>query len=195
MQRALVAPLILASASPRRTELLTLAGLGHEVLPASVDETRHDRENPIAYVRRLAQEKAQAVACLRPASWVLGADTVVVLDEEIMGKPEDEQGARRMLARLSGRTHQVVTGFCLVNQSQGPPLNDHTLSLVTFRPLDPAETAWYAGTSEPMGKAGAYAIQGLASAFVSRVEGSYTGVVGLPLAQVIEALKKLKIFQ
>jgi septum formation protein len=179
--------LILASASPRRADLLRAAGFAFEVKPAHVDERVTAGETPAAYVARLAAEKAEAVAAQAPGRVVLAADTTVVIDEAILGKPEDARSAGAMLRRLSGRTHEVLTGVCLVAGRAGGPAPVQALvarTSVTFAALGPAEIDWYVGTGEPMDKAGGYAIQGLGSRFVTEVCGSYTNVVGLPVAEV-----------
>jgi septum formation protein len=179
--------LILASRSPRRHEILTAAGIPHRVLAAEVNESVRPGESAAEYVRRLAREKAEAVAAA-PGDVVLGADTVVVVDGEILGKPADAAAARAMLGRLAGREHEVITGICL----RGPAgtVEDAEATRVCFLPLSAAEIDAYVASGEPMDKAGAYAIQGLASKFVSRVEGCYFNVVGLPLAKVYEHLRR-----
>jgi septum formation protein len=179
--------LILASRSPRRHEILTAAGIPHRVLAAEVDESVRPGESAAEYVRRLAREKAEAVAA-GPQDVVLGADTVVVVDGEILGKPADAAAARAMLGRLAGRAHEVITGICL----RGPAgtVEHAGAPRVRFLPLSAAEIDAYVASGEPMDKAGAYAIQGLASKFVSRVEGCYFNVVGLPLAKVYEHLRR-----
>ena len=191
--------LVLASASPRRADLLRAAGFTFTVQAADVDETQFPGESPDAYVRRLALAKANAVA--RRGEWrpVLGADTTVVIEGETLGKPEDAADARRMLCRLSGRSHQVLTGVALVDPARqsagGEPtsLTDVVATVVTFATLEPEELDWYVRSGEPMGKAGAYAIQGLGSRFVTRVEGSYPNVVGLPIAEVRAMCRSLGI--
>jgi septum formation protein len=178
--------LILASQSPRRAELLRAAGIAFEASPADVDESVRDGENPEQYVRRLAVEKAEAGARRHPGRVVLGADTTVVFDGEIMAKPEDEADATRMLRALSGRTHQVITGVALAGPAgtrQAAAFTD-----VSMREMTDEEIARYIATGEPMDKAGAYGIQGRAAAFVTRVDGSYTNVVGLPVALVCRLL-------
>ena len=184
--------LILASASPRRRELLCNAGIEFEILPAHVDESPRSGEGAEEYVRRLASEKAFAVARDCPAgSVVLAADTTVEINGEILGKPEDAEDAWRMLRLLSGATHRVLTGICLVCA----PTRLHALevetTLVTFRRLDEDEIGAYIAAGEPFDKAGAYGIQGLASKFVTRVEGCFFNVVGLPVARVYGHLKSL----
>lgn len=180
--------LILASRSPRRSELLTAAGISFEVLAADIDETPHPNETPVAYVERLAIEKARAVLALRPGARVLGADTTVTVDGEILGKPTDEVDARRMLRLLSGRAHEVHTGVALVSATSVQSAVDTTR--VWFAPMTDADISWYVATAEPVDRAGAYAIQGFASRFIQRIEGSYSNVVGLPIALVGSMLKK-----
>ncbi|HYB94266.1 MAG TPA: Maf family protein [Vicinamibacterales bacterium] len=179
--------LILASRSPRRSELLTAAGIPFEVLAADVDETPHAREAPAAYVERLAIAKAQAVLPLRPAARVLGADTTVTIDGEILGKPADSADARRMLRLLSGRAHDVHTGVAVVTATRVQSAVDTTR--VWFSTLTDEDISWYVATGEPVDRAGAYAIQGFASRFIPRIEGSYSNVVGLPVALVSSILK------
>ena len=180
-------PLILASASPRRAELLRAAGFAFEVRPFHIDESIHDGEPPRAYVRRLAAEKARVAAAAAAGRYVLAADTAVVVDEEILGKPEGAVDAARMLRRLAGRAHHVLTGVCLVSPegAANPGMRSHVEeTTVEFAPLSTAEIEWYVATGEPMDKAGAYAIQGFASRFVQRIHGSYSNVVGLPVSPV-----------
>lgn len=182
--------LVLASASPRRAELLTAAGIPFEVRPAHVDERPRTGETAAVYVQRVAEEKARAVAGRLPGRAVLAADTSVVIDDQILGKPADARDAARMLRLLSGRRHQVLTGVCLI--TEGPPGSAVVVdtriaaTLVWFAPLDEAEIAWYVSSGEPMDKAGAYAVQGLAGRFIERLEGSYPNVVGLPVALVYQ---------
>jgi septum formation protein len=181
-------PLILASRSPRRAELLTAAGIPFTVRAADVDETPRAGENPRDYVMRLAVEKACAV----PASndeIVLGADTAVVLGDEIMGKPADTADAFRMLRALSGKRHEVITGVCLKRGAR--VIRDLASTAVWFEPLSDAEIREYIASGEPLDKAGAYGIQGLASRFIDRIEGSYSNVVGLPVALVWRRLRDL----
>ncbi|HUI43358.1 MAG TPA: Maf family protein [Terriglobia bacterium] len=182
--------LILASRSPRRQELLRNAGYVFEVRPSAVREERGPGETPEAFVRRLAVEKAQDVAARSaPGSLVLGADTEVVVDSDVLGKPADAEDAAQMLRRLSGRCHQVVTGVCLVEAPDRIQAVEHSSTQVWFRPLDEAEIRSYVATGEPLDKAGAYGIQGLASRFVTRIEGCYFNVVGLPVALVDHLLR------
>jgi nucleoside triphosphate pyrophosphatase len=200
--------LVLASASPRRQDLLRSAGISFQVQPADVDETPLAGESARECAERLAQEKALAVWRKRPGDLVLGADTVVVVDEAMLGKPIDSDDAARMLRMLSGRIHQVITGVCLaspsgagnsptrVNTSNSRPENcevrtSSETTLVTFAALTDAEVRDYVATGEPMDKAGAYAIQGIASRWIPRIEGDYSNVVGLPVAQVYRMLQEV----
>jgi septum formation protein len=162
--------------------LLTRAGYDFEIVPADIDERLLDGKTPAAHVRRLALGKAARVARDRPESIVLGADTVVMIDGVVLGKPADDTDAARMLGRLSGRTHDVLTGVAL--HTRDGQRCEVESTRVTFRELAAEDVAWYVASGEPDGKAGAYAIQGRASRFVTRVEGSYTNVVGLPVALV-----------
>jgi len=182
---------ILASASPRRRELLRNAGFDFDVQPSQVVEEIKPGESPEEFARRAAREKAMQVAASSPAgSLVLGADTVVVIDGETLGKPSNREDATRMLQFLSGRTHQVHTGVCLVRAPGQIEALEHATTLVTFRELDEEEIRRYVESGEPMDKAGAYAVQGLASKFVTRILGCYSNVVGLPVALVYGILKK-----
>lgn len=178
--------LVLASASPRRRELLRQCGYSFDVVPADVDESVLPGEDPVAYVTRLAATKARAV-CARlqghkDKRMVLGADTTVIVDEEILGKPVDAADAARMLRLLAGRAHVVATGVALSTQSGVESAAE--LTRVHFAPMNEAEIAAYIATGEPMDKAGAYGIQGRAARFIPRIEGCYFNVVGLPLARV-----------
>jgi septum formation protein len=179
--------LVLASSSPRRAELLRAAGFEFATITAEVDEGVRREETPSAYVRRLAAEKsAAALPRVAGDAIVLGADTAVVVDGEILGKPRDERDAAAMLRRLSGRRHEVMTGVSL---RQGTcEVGRVEVTSVEFAPLSEDEVAWYVSSGEGLDKAGAYAIQGLASRFIPRIEGSYSNVVGLPLACVAELL-------
>ncbi len=184
--------LVLASASPRRRELLTQAGYAFEVRPAHIPEDPIEGEDPIAYVTRLAREKAQAVFAELAASGgdglaVLGADTTVTLDGHILGKPEDAADAARMLRMLAGRTHRVITGVALVTAEAVEVAAEVTA--VRFLTMSDAEIGSYIATGEPMDKAGAYAIQGRAARWIPRVEGCYFNVVGLPIALVTALLE------
>jgi septum formation protein len=187
--------LILASASPRRRDLLTQAGYRFEIEASSVSESRRPGEDAIRLATRLAREKAEEVFARRQSSTrgpiiVLGADTVVVCDGEVMGKPADSADAARMLLRLSGRTHHVVTGVAVAWGSPLPAVQVAAeLTQVTMRTLSPAEVSLYVAGGEPMDKAGAYAIQGYAARWIPRISGCYFNVVGLPLALVASLLE------
>ena len=196
--------LVLASASPRRRELLTQAGFSFQVHPAHIPEEPLEGEDPIAYVTRLAREKAQVVfreltsengptgkgrSDSKSSLAVLGADTTVTLDNHILGKPEDAADAARMLRLLSGRTHRVITGVALVTAEGAEVAAEATA--VRFLALSDEEIAAYVATGEPMDKAGAYAIQGRAARWIPRIEGCYFNVVGLPLALVSTLLESL----
>jgi septum formation protein len=180
--------LVLASASPRRRELLGQLGLSFEVSAADIDETPQQGERAQAYVLRLAREKARAVATRHLGAWVLAADTTVALGDELLGKPRDAAEAREMLGRLSGRTHEVHTGVALA----GPTAEHSTVvcTRVSFRSLSTGEIAWYAGTGEPLDKAGSYAVQGKGGFLVAAMEGSPTNVIGLPLGETLELLAR-----
>jgi septum formation protein len=180
--------LVLASASPRRQELLRNAGIRFEAQPAHIPENRLPGETAKDCAERLAREKALAVAGHRPHDVVLGADTVVVVDGQLLGKPSDAADAARMLRMLSGREHQVITGICLV--VSGKPLVASETTLVTVSEITDKEIAEYVGSGEPMDKAGAYAIQGIASRWIPRIEGDYSNVVGLPVALVYGMLRQ-----
>jgi len=178
--------LVLASASPRRRALLSQLGLRFEVDSADIDESVHPEESPVAYVRRISLQKAEVVSRRSQGAWVLAADTTVVVDEDILGKPADDAEAKRMLLRLSGRTHRVLTGIAL----QGPrPATTVVTTEVTFRSLSEKEVTWYVASGEPSDKAGAYAIQGIGGFLVDRISGSPSNVVGLPLAETVRLLK------
>ena len=183
--------MILASASPRRAELLRSAGISFEVRPIELDERFLPGETPQQAVARLAEAKAVAVAVALADEGVvvLAADTTVVIGGEALGKPADATDARRMLGLLSGRTHEVLTGVCL--RTQGRSLLHVESTRVSLATMSGAEIDWYVGTGEPADKAGAYAIQGLASRFVEGIEGSYSNVVGLPISRVYGLLKAL----
>ena len=181
-------PLILASASPRRREMLERVGVAIEVLPADIDETPHAGEVPEAYVARIAAAKAGTVATKVPGRWVLAADTTVTIDGAILGKAETGDEAAAMLRLLSGRTHQVITGFAVAGERA---ILETVTSDVDVIALDEAAIADYVASDEWRGKAGAYAIQGIAAAFVRGVRGSVTNIIGLPLVEVLEALRTL----
>ena len=179
--------LVLASASPRRQEILRTAGIEFRVRPADVDESVGQEEAPAAYVRRLAEAKARAA--WRRGELTLGADTTVVVDARILGKPADAAEARDMLMLLGGRTHEVLTGYCLYDGTTARTGVEATQ--VSFLPLSTQEIAEYVASGEPFDKAGGYGVQGLASKFIDRIEGCYFNVVGLPAARIYRLLKEL----
>jgi septum formation protein len=183
--------LVLASASPRRQELLRNAGISFTVQPADIDETPMVGESPRGCAERLAREKALAVFESRPEDYVLGADTIVVVDDTILGKPRDAGDAARMLRLLSGRMHAVITGVCVVGPVVNKVKTASETTMVTFCELSDDEIRDYIATGEPMDKAGAYAIQGIASRWIPRIEGDYSNVVGLPVALVYARLREL----
>jgi septum formation protein len=181
--------LVLASASPRRAEILRDAGIAFEMHATEVDESLRTGESSQGYVRRLALEKARAAErelAIYPArdALIVGADTVVVIGEEILGKPSSAEDAGRMLRLLSGRTHEVHTGLALLRQSDGTERVVDEVTRVTFALLAPEEIESYLATGEPMDKAGSYAIQGIAGRYITRIEGCYFNVMGLPLARL-----------
>src|SRR5215510_15254541 len=180
---------ILASASPRRRELLAQLAIPFTIIPANIDESVMPGEMPWAYTRRLAYAKAQHVARQCPTAVVLGADSVVVLEHHILGKPSDPDDALQMLSRLSGRMHTVMTAVAVLHDARHVVCLDVVQTLVRFRPLSPSAIELYIATGEPMDKAGAYAIQGAAAAFVESWEGCYTNVVGLPLRRTAALLQ------
>lgn len=177
--------LVLASGSPRRRAFLEQLGLTFTVTPAELDERVHQGELPAAYVERLAREKAQAVAARHLGARVLAADTTVVLEEEILGKPADGAEALAMLRRLSGRTHRVLTGVALAGETLRARVVE---TRVVFREASEAELSWYVASGEPLDKAGAYGLQGIGGFLVRRIEGSHSNVIGLPLAETLELL-------
>lgn len=183
--------LILASQSPRRAEILTTVGWEFEAIAANIDETRFPSEDAPTYVKRLAQTKAETVAKQMVSGGpVLGADTVVVIDEEILGQPRDDDEARRMLSLLSGKWHQVVTGVALVRRgaAQQTSVGQQT-TRVLFAKLSLEQIDWYVSTGEPKGKAGAYAIQGKGALLIEEIQGDYFNVVGLPVRLVFELMR------
>ncbi len=192
MQSSSESPLlILASASPRRRDLLAQAGLSFSVIPASFDENSVSLlQCPERYVKTLAEGKAGDLSEKYPDHWIIGADTVVVIGDNILGKPGSKEEARSMLRRLSGQTHQVFTGYCICCKSTHRKFSEAVTTDVIFKRVTEKEIEWYIHTHEPFDKAGAYAIQGLGMFLVKRINGSYTNVVGLPVCEVIEFLIK-----
>ncbi|MEJ2038278.1 MAG: Maf family protein [Desulfosarcinaceae bacterium] len=187
--------LVLASKSPRRRYLLKQAGLVFDVVPSHVDESSIPPADPAEYAKTLSLAKARDVAASYPDSWVIGADTIVLMNRRILGKPRNLNQAREMLQRLSGRTHEVYTGYTIYCGALGKSLTDVVCTAVTFKTLSADEIEWYIHTDEPFDKAGAYAIQGLGTFLVKSVHGSYTNVVGLPVCEVIEYLIQAKVLQ
>ncbi len=190
-----IVKIILVSSSPRRAEILRDAGIAFEICATQIDEAALPGETALAMVARLAEAKAREAAAQMDAGSreciLVGADTTVVLDDEILGKPRDAAQAREMLAKLSGRTHHVLTGIFLLRLPGGATRAAVENSAVTFAPLGQKEIDDYLTTGEPLGKAGAYAIQGVAGRYVSRIEGCYFNVVGLPLARLYVLLREL----
>jgi septum formation protein len=185
--------IILASKSPRRKQLLEQAGLSFSVVPSSFDEKKIPLSKPADYVACLAQAKAENVARIHTKEWIIGADTIVVINNTIIGKPVSRADARAMLKRLSGQTHQVYTGYAICNRSKTFFFVDSLKTDVHFKKLTDEEVEWYVHTKEPFDKAGAYAIQGLGAALIKTINGSYTNVVGLPICEVMDILLTHKI--
>jgi septum formation protein len=194
--------IILASESPRRRELLKQAGICFSVVPSSIDEravamasSKSNGGSPESYVRNLAEAKAMDVSEAYPDSWVIGADTIVTIDGSILEKPDSPDDARSMLQQLSGRTHQVFTGYCICCQSEKRAITEAVVTDVAFKQLTDDEIHWYVQTPEPYDKAGGYGIQGLGTFLVRSVNGSYTNVVGLPVCEVISLLTRESILK
>jgi len=184
---------ILASQSPRRRELLASIGLTFEVMPSDVPEVHQAGESPEEYVARLSRDKAAAIAARDEQAWIIAADTTVLLGEELLEKPVDDDDARRMLATIAGKTHIVYTGVTLQNAARGWRDTRVAESEVRMLPLDARDIAWYVSTGEPLDKAGAYAVQGIGAMFIDSIHGSYTNVVGLPLALLFQMLRRAGI--
>lgn len=184
--------LILASASPRRQELLQSVGLNFKTIPPQVNENYLAGESPRQHVKRLSIDKASIIAKRYPESWIIGADTIVVIDGLILGKPKNKKQAADMLRRLSGREHKVFTGFTIANAAAEIYQTRVIQSTVKFRKISPKEIKWYISCSEPYDKAGGYAVQGKGAYFIQSISGSYTNVIGLPLCEVMEVLIKFK---
>ncbi|MEK6284298.1 MAG: nucleoside triphosphate pyrophosphatase [Acidobacteriota bacterium] len=183
--------IILASASPRRADLLKQIGVEFELAPSQIGERPHPDETPADYITRIARAKVIAAARTREAGLVIGADTVVVLDGRLMGKPQDEASAATMLEQLSGRWHAVMTGVALYDIETRREVADYDKTLVKFAQLTDREIEWYVSTGEPMDKAGAYGIQGLGGLFVDEIAGNYYNVVGLPIPLVYRLARRL----
>jgi septum formation protein len=182
--------LVLASASPRRSELLRNAGIPFEVQAADVPEVPMKGEKPLEFAMRVARAKADAIAQLRPEAFILAADTIVVVDNKILNKPEDSADATRMLRLLSDRAHDVTTAVCLIFPQAAERITTQETTRVHFSLLTDDDIATYIATGEPMDKAGAYAIQGIAGRWIDRIEGDYFNVVGLPVAKVYRILRQ-----
>lgn len=187
--------LILASSSPRRRDLLNQAGLSFVVIPSTIDESSVSMTSPEEHVRILAEAKAHEVACRYPESWIIGADTMVLVQNSVLGKPRSRTEARSMLQSLSGRGHTVLTGYCICCERAQRSFSETVQTRVVFRPVTDEEIDWYVSTEEPFDKAGAYAAQGLGTFLIKRVEGSYSNVVGLPVCEVVELLLREGVIQ
>lgn len=191
--------IILASKSPRRKELLEQIGMDIEIYPSNIDEKRISIKNPVEYVKKLARLKAENIGSLYPDSWVIGADTIVVIHDQIIGKPRSKTDAITILKKLNNREHFVYTAFCICNQDS----NSYTMKSIVksvktkvyFKNLTASEIEWYVNTKEPFDKAGGYGIQGVGSFIVKKISGSYTNVVGLPVCEVVEALINLNLVE
>ena len=182
--------LILASKSPRRRNLLEQAGLEFTVVPSEFDEGSVNLSSPETYVKCLAESKAQDIAQQHPDSWIIGADTIVLINHTILGKPASGDEARMMLESLSGKIHRVLTGYCICHKNKACIFSEIVSTEVLFKQLTRREIDWYIRSGEPFDKAGAYAIQGLGTFLVKRINGSYTNVVGLPVCEVLDFLVK-----
>lgn len=184
---------ILASQSPRRRELLSSIGLEFEVMPSNVPEVRGAGESPEEYVARLSREKAEAIATRHRDAWIIAADTTVLLGDQLLEKPADDEDAKRMLATIAGKTHIVYSGVTLRHAARDWRDTRVAESEVRMLPLDARDIAWYVSTGEPLDKAGAYAVQGIGAMFIDSIHGSYTNVVGLPLALLFQMLRRAGI--
>jgi septum formation protein len=183
--------LVLASGSPRRSELLKKLGLEFDVIPSRIEEDFIEGEPPDKHVLRLAEAKALNIGNQHPDRWIIAADTIVYIDHTILGKPKDRGEAMEMLRRLNGREHQVLTGFSVCNLKKGARDQEAVQTVVKVKTLTPLEMEWYTNTGEPFDKAGGYAVQGIGSFMIEWIRGSYTNVVGLPLYELVEMLKRL----
>lgn len=189
--------IVLASASPRRSELLASVGIKFQIIPSHIDETQQTDEKPAAFVQRLSQEKAAEVAQRSTVSgrWFIGSDTIVLCDGEVLGKPDSREHSATMLRMLSGRSHQVISGYAILDRNNNRWIQRSITTEVTFRSLTDHEIDGYIASGEPADKAGSYAIQGLGAFMVTTIKGSYSSVVGLPLAQIIDDLQQLGAFE
>jgi septum formation protein len=181
---------LLASASPRRAEILRTVGWPFDARPLGIDETRKDQEDAVTYVERLARAKGEAVMLKFPEAIIVAADTIVLIQGEILGKPDDPDDARRMLARLSGRWHQVLTGVAVIDGPTSKVAVAHQFTEVKFALMTDEEIDWYVQSGEPMDKAGGYAIQGSGSRFIEGIRGDYFNVVGLPVRLLYEIVRQ-----
>jgi septum formation protein len=188
-------PILLASKSPRRKELLEQAGLVFEILESNIDETAVPLSSPKDYVKDLSQIKADHIAKTRPDHWVIGADTIVVVDDLILGKPKTQEESIQMLTGLSNRCHCVFTGFTICYHAKKKSITRSIETKVSFKDLSQEEIHWYCATNEPYDKAGGYGIQGIGAFLVRKIEGSYSNVVGLPICEVMETLVTLGIIK
>lgn len=184
--------LVLASRSPRRAEILTAVGWPFEMVASNIDETRFKSESAVSYVTRLAQAKAEAVARIVTSGLVVGADTVVVVEDQILGQPSDAGDAGRMLKLLSGRWHEVLTGVALMHAGKNSLVFEYEKTRVRFTEMSDAEIDWYVGTGEPMDKAGAYAVQGRAALFIEEIQGDYFNIVGLPMRLLYKLMRQIQ---
>ena len=184
--------LILASKSPRRYELLKQVGIDFDVIPSGIEEDYIKGESPRKHVLRLAEAKALDVGNQYPGRWVIAADTIVYVDHSVLGKPKDREEAKKMLRRLSGREHRVLTGFSVHNLEEGKGDRETVQTAVKVKRLTQPEMDWYMKTGEPFDKAGGYAIQGIGSFMIESIKGSYTNVVGLPICELIQMLSRLE---
>ncbi|MCX8022956.1 MAG: Maf family protein [Syntrophorhabdaceae bacterium] len=187
------ASIILASQSPRRIDILRTLGIPFAIIPPNIDESRKKEETPREYVLRIASEKAAKVGNLFPENWIIGADTVVVLKGKILGKPESEREAFSMLKALKGKWHKVITGYCVLNITKNVLFRDAVETKVFMRALSDREIIRYIKTSEPLDKAGSYAVQGKGGYMIKEIKGSYQNVIGLPICEVAEALISLGV--
>jgi len=180
---------ILASASPRRIELLHLLGVRFEIMPSQVEEAFMKGETPRQHVLRLSREKTEKASAKHPDAWVMGADTIVLINGEVLGKPRTPEEAREMLCTLSGNIHTVYTGFTVIKKSTACIISNAVESSVRFREIPEDEILWYIRSDEPYDKAGGYAVQGMGAFFIKEIHGSYTNVMGLPLCEVVDVMK------
>lgn len=188
-------PLVLASGSPRRREFLHNIGLEFRVVSSDIPEPPFEKEDPLAYALAMAEKKGIMVSGMYPESWIISADTIVVTGKQVLGKPKTAEEAAAMLRALSGRWHQVISAFCIMNQSRSQALKNSVQSRVKFKKLTAPEIKSYVATGECMDKAGAYAVQGVGAFMIEKIEGSYTNVVGLPLCELVDGLLSLGIIK